>query len=485
MSRRGFLTLSGIAVGGGVAGYVIDRALSSDPAGQGSLSDIEHIVLFMQENRSFDHYFGTLSGVRGFDDPHGVFAQAGYPAAADGRLRPFPLIDPAQPERLGLLTFDPDHSWSAQHGSWGRGAMDAWMRVHVETDSAQYAPLVMGYYTRADLPVHYQLADAFTVCDHYFSSVLGQTGANRLYFMTGTLDPHGHAGGPIIGGAENLPRGSLSWRTFPENLTDAGVSWKIYNYLTPSEKSVVTGMVKYFAAYQDPSSELARRGLQPRWPDDFRRDIAAGTLPSVSWVIPRVGNSEHPSAPPAVGAQEIITVLDALTANPAIWEKTALIITYDENGGFFDHVPPPVPPPGTADEFVGKPTFATDVPIGLGFRVPCLVLSPYTRGGLICSDPFDHTSQLRLVGQRFGVPVPNLSAWRTKTVGDMTSLFGTSVAKNATVPTPPDVAAQARAALKALARSKAAPITTPLTISSTEQPRQETSPHRRRIGTTA
>ena len=121
-------------------------------------------------------------------------------------------------------------------------------------------------------------------------------------------------------------------------------------------------------------------------------------------------------------------MLDTLTSNPAVWEKTALIISYDENGGFFDHVAPPTPPQGTAGEFITVnplPGTAEGVsgPIGLGFRVPGLVISPFARGGLVASEVFDHTSQLRLIGKRFGVDVPNLTAWRTKTVGDMTSAF--------------------------------------------------------------
>jgi phospholipase C len=112
-----------------------------------------------------------------------------------------------------------------------------------------------------------------------------------------------------------------------------------------------------------------------------------------------------------------------------VWEKTALIISYDENGGFFDHVPPPVPPPGTAGEFITAPLAGVAEsesiagPIGLGFRVPCLVLSPFSRGGLVCSDVFDHTSQLRLLETRFGVPVPNLTDWRRATTGDLTAAF--------------------------------------------------------------
>jgi phospholipase C len=279
----------------------------------------------------------------------------------------------------------------------------------------------MGYYTRQDLPVHYGLADAFTVCDHYFSSVLGPTAPNRLYWITATLDPGGTAGGPVFGRSGVLRRAPLRWRTVPENLDAAGVSWKVYNSLSPSTESELTGMLRHFAQYGDTESALNRRGLQPRYPRDFVHDIAAGTLPAVSWIIPPIERSEHPAYPPAVGAEQIVALLAALTANPDIWQRTVLIVSYDENGGFFDHVAPPTPPPSEPGEYLDAGSGLE--PIGLGFRVPCLVISPYTRGGWISSDVLDHTSPLRFVERRFGVPVPNLTAWRRRVVGDMTETF--------------------------------------------------------------
>jgi phospholipase C len=172
---------------------------------------------------------------------------------------------------------------------------------------------------------------------------------------------------------------------------------------------------------------LVANGLLPTYPAGFREDVTHGTLPAVSWVVPPLLYSEHPALPPALGAVGIMQVIDILTSNPAVWEKTALIVSYDENGGFFDHVPPPVPPPGTPGEYVTAPLDGIEDadgvagPIGLGFRVPAMVISPYTRGGLVASELFDHTSQLRLVERRFGVP--NLTAWRRETVGDLTSAF--------------------------------------------------------------
>jgi phospholipase C len=422
-----------------LAGPVIERAHAVDPAGTGSLNDIEHFVLLMQENRSFDHHFGTMSGVRGFSDTSpasSAFRQYGYApgtgVSPTGYLNPFRLHARRGATLVGDAINDPTHSWGPQHQAWHNGAMDQWVNTHIQYNGPANGPATIGYYTRADVPVHRALADAFTICDHYFCSALGPTDPNRLYWMTGTIDPDGEHGGPLLETPFDPKPGAYRWRTYPEQLEEAGVSWKIYQDkgIDVLSKRFLSGMMDWFAQYQnDQTGPLAAKGLAPTYPDDFERDVRNGTLPAVSWLVPSLLTCEHPALPPAFGAVGIMHVLDVLTSNPAVWEKTALIISYDENGGFFDHVPPPVPPPGTPGEFV---TVALDGiaesagiagPIGLGFRVPCLVISPYTRGGLVASDVFDHTSQLRLLERRFGVPVPNLSQWRRDTVGDLTSAF--------------------------------------------------------------
>jgi len=200
-------------------------------------------------------------------------------------------------------------------------------------------------------------------------------------------------------------------------------------------------MLQCFKNFQKSGTDLYKRGISPTYPATLRDDVKNNTLPSVSWVIPNLLQCEHPALPPALGAQGIVQLLDILTSNPAVWEKTALIISYDENGGFFDHVPPPTPPPGTPGEFltVPLPSTASGIagPIGLGFRVPGLVISPYSRGGLVASETFDHTSQLRLIEKRFGVEVPNLTAWRRSVTGDMTSTFNFVAAPDPTAPTLP------------------------------------------------
>jgi phospholipase C len=459
ISRRDFLRTGALAVGAAAltgsvpdsdwqrrANRTIERAFAADPAGVGSLADIDHVVLLMQENRSFDHYFGAMSGVRGFADPSGVFRQRGWSArtgrSRDGSLVPFHLDTRRRDLNDAEITNDPAHDWQIQHAVWNHGAMDRWILAHSVVDGAA-TPMVMGYYTRADIPVHYALADAFTVCDHYFSSVLGPTSPNRLHWMTATNDPDGLAGGPIVGSLRHHPRGSLSWRTFPENLYDAGVSWKIYSPMHPGND--INGVVEYFRQYQDPTSPLHRHGVAPVYPTDFLRDIAEGTLPSISWIVPPKASSEHPAHPPAAGAEGILAVLAALTSRPALWERTALIVSYDENGGFFDHVAPPTPRAGEAGEFLQ--VAGTSAPLGLGFRVPCLILSPYTRGGMVSSQVFDHTSQLQLLANRFGVPIPNLTAWRAGAAGDMASLFRGHRRAVPGVPRIPDVGPAARAAV--------------------------------------
>jgi phospholipase C len=448
LSRRDFLRLTAAAAGGvgaltAMAGPVIDRAYAVDPCGTGSLDDIEHFVLLMMENRSFDHYYGTMSGVRGFRDAQakGTLKQYYDPTQGGEFLYPFRLDTTHGASLDGECINDPTHNWGPQHQVWNGGRMDQWLKVHVANEGAANGPATLGYYEREDVPVHRALAEAFTVCDHYFCSVLGPTDPNRLYWISGTIDPEGKHGGPLLDTPTLIPNYKYSWRTFPENLEEAGVSWKIYNDATPGSSAVLSGMTQSFTQYNPATNPtLFDKGLGNYYQTNFKLDVATGNLPSVSWIIPPLLNCEHPALPPSFGAATLIEVLDTLTANPAIWEKTALIINYDENGGFYDHVPPPTAPRGTPGEYVTVnplPSTAESIsgPIGLGFRVPGLVISPYSRGGLVASETFDHTSQLRLIGKRFGVDVPNLTDWRKKTVGDMTSTFDFATPADKSTPT--------------------------------------------------
>jgi phospholipase C len=237
-------------------------------------------------------------------------------------------------------------------------------------------------------------------------------------------------------GAADLS-GIWSWETMPERLQQAGVSWKIYNQLATNNN-----VLSLFKAYTKESSPLFRNALLPLFPGDFEADVAAGTLPKVSWVLSPTYLDEHPPAPPELGQWVTAHVLSALVSNPEVWARTVLFVTYDENGGFFDHVPPPTPPPGTPGEYLTtKPLPAASAgiagPIGLGFRVPALVVSPFSRGGLLCSETFDHTSLLRFLETRFRVEAPNLSAWRRATVGDLTSTLNLASRRDPSVPALP------------------------------------------------
>lgn len=453
MSRREFLAkaaaLSGAGAAMSLAGPVIEKAYGAGPC-SGSLNDIEHIVLLMQENRSFDHYFGTMSGVRGFGDSSPLFQQRGWnprTQAVDpsGVTLPY-RFDTKRPLLDGECVNDPDHTWKAMQTSWNGGANNAWLAAQAATSPMPgNVPVTMGYYTRQDIPIHYLLADTFTICDNYFSSFLGGTTPNRLFWMTGTIDPDGTHGGPILIEPDIQPVGQLSWRTMPDNLDDAGVSWRVYqNKLLGALNNTVlgyNGLINNFKQAQNPRNNLARYGIAPSYPSNFAADVKNNTLPSVSWVLPGFLFSEHPALPVSIGAIAIMDVLRILLSNPAVWEKTALIVNYDENGGFFDHVIPPTAPPGTPGEYVTVPDIdavngsgGIRGPLGLGFRVPCFVVSPYSRGPLKCSDLFDHTSTLKLISRRFGVPVPNISAWRNATVQDMTSAFNFAARPNASHP---------------------------------------------------
>ena len=446
LTRRQLLQ-AGAAAGAGITAGLPTHLLEALAAqgGCGTLQDIQHVVILVQENRSFDSYFGTLSGVAGYSDPNvllqpdgrPIFQQPGYDVPGyDGHLFPFRLDTV---NSSGECTNDITHSWGPQHESWNGGAMDNWVRAHLADDPTN-GPLTMGYDIREDLPFYYALADAFTVCDHYHCSVIGPTDPNRLYVMTGTLDPDGTGGGPHLTTLlQDRPSKffQYTWKTMPEVLEEAGITWKVYGN---PDGNFGDNVLPYFKAYENPV--LAAKALLPTFPGTFEADCLAGTLPQVSWILAPLVTTEHPPAPVTWGEWATAQVLSALTANSDTWNKTALFVTYDENGGFFDHVPPPVAPAGTPGEYLTVsplPPAASGIagPIGLGFRVPMIVCSPFTRGGLVCSDVFDHTSLLRFIETRFGVTAPNLSDWRRATVGDLTSAFNFAGGRDMTIPSLP------------------------------------------------
>jgi phospholipase C len=443
ISRRALLKLGASAAaaelidslltGCGAAHHI----LSGGSGGCAKVTDIDHVVILIQENRSFDHYFGSYRGVRGFSDQSAAFQQP-YPAnttnAPSGVLLPF-HIDTTKLN--AACTHDITHDWVPQHQSWNNGAMNGFVTSRLPID-ANDAVLAMGYYTRADLAYYYGVADAFTLCDNYFCPVIGPTDPNRLYSMAASIDPDGKNGGPLLQTlVAQRPSffGKLTYTTMPEQLQTRGISWKVYS--SPDQTAIaanfsIDNVLAYFKNFQDTASVLYKNAFGPVFPTDFVADAVAGNLPQVTWVVPSVITSDHPPAPALFGELTLSVILTALMANPLAWAKTVLFVTYDENGGFFDHVPPTTAPPGTPGEYITAPAVPDPTvignppingPIGLGIRVPMMVISPFSRGGFVCSDLFDHTSMLRFLETRFGAEVPNLSAWRRATVGDMTSAF--------------------------------------------------------------
>jgi phospholipase C len=319
--------------------------------------------------------------------------------------------------------------------------MDGWVTAHRAADGDTNGPLTMGYYTRADLPFHYALADAFTVCDAYFCSVLGPSNPNRLYAFTGTIDPGGSFGGPVIDNSET-PR--YRWTTYPERLQAKGITWRVYQQVNNYDDNPLAWFKQYHTA--PAASPLRRHGMayQHDLIAAFREDVQANRLPQVSWIVPPPNVSEHPPYLPAAGADFIYHFLEALASNAKVWGRSVVFLVYDENDGFFDHVPPPTPPHGTPGEYLHLlPDSAQGIsgPIGLGFRVPALVISPWSTGGRVNSHTFDHTSLLRFMERRFGVHEPNISAWRRRTVGDLTSTLRLPDRAARSFPALPDTAA--------------------------------------------
>ena len=393
------------------------RRAMAEPAPAASFSDIKHVVLLMQENRSFDHYFGTMAGVRGFGDPgamklktHRTVFHQPDAQSPNGYLLPFHLDTRTTSAQKIPST---SHGWLTQHKSWNNGKMDNWLPAHRKADGPN-GPFVMGYYTRDDIPFQFALAEAFTVCDAYHCSVMGPTWPNRMYWMTGTIDPAGKNGGPLLYNVKP-PDGAFHWMTYPERLEKAGISWKVYQ----KRNHFYCNMLEHFRTFIDSpqGSPLRVKGLDGGSANDFENDAKNDRLPAVSWIIPTAHESEHPDFMPAAGAAFVASKIDAIASNPKVWAKTVFILNYDENDGLFDHVGPPVPPKGTPGEFVGG------LPIGGGFRVPCIVVSPWTAGGWVSSQRFDHTSTLQFLEKFTGVREPNISDWRRKTFGDMTSVF--------------------------------------------------------------
>jgi phospholipase C len=441
--------------------HLVERAMAI-PANNatGTIKDVEHIVVFMQENRSFDHYFGMLNGVRGFGDPRPAPIAGGRAIwAQPSDEHPDGYVLPYHGDSKSSQSFTVDGSAQGHQANltiFNRGRCDRW-------GATRELHKRMLHYGPSDLPFYYALANAFTICDAYHCSTLTQTYPNRLHLFTGCNgggtvggDPemtnYGEDETPSADMATDLPLrpDAFRWTTYAERLQQAGVSWKVYQ----EYDNYGDNLLSIFPAFRpcDRGSDLYRRGRS--WVSEhktgvdrtrsdgeqlveaFREDLAAGTLPRISWIVTAEDLSEHPEAEPSKGEHVAARLIEALVDHPEMFARTVFIINYDESGGFYDHMPSPVPPvdPGQGFSTVpvdgeikdyGKAEVANPGrhPIGLGVRVPAIIVSPWSRGGFVCSELFDHTSVLQFMERRFGVHEPNISAWRRSVCGDLTSAF--------------------------------------------------------------
>jgi phospholipase C len=486
LDRRNFLRAAAAGATLSMFPPAIRRALAI-PANNatGTINDVQHVVIFMQENRSFDHYFGTLPGVRGFADRFTIPQPGGSTVwqQSDGTRTVLPFY--LDSTKGNALLAGGAHSWTDAHAAWDNGRMTSW--PHAKGDVS------MGYLQEADLPFHFALANAFTICDAYHCSLHGGTNSNRIFLWTGTNGPT-VAGEAVVNndGWDGLGSSTngLPWTTYPERLQAAGVSWKVYQNMPDNFTDNSLAGFKTFRKVNEtlpgspdapytPALEAMSplyKGIGNTMPDggflqSMADDIAAGQLPQVSWVVSPAAYCEHPgNSTPGQGAYYMQLLLNTLTENPDVWSKTVLFIDFDENDCFFDHMPPPDAPTKNADgSFAGKSTVDTQfeyftvpnptgdsaplVPDGLcygpGPRVPMFVVSPWSTGGWVNSQVFDHTSVLRFLEQRFGVMETNISPWRRAVCGDLTSAFNfknPNDAPVAPIPAPTKAQADAQAA---------------------------------------
>jgi phospholipase C len=357
LTRRSFLQRAGLGAAVALGGTPWKAALAaSKPRTLPANTPLEHVIISCQENRSFDHYFGYAPQVQaaGFGPPAG-YAQ---PDGVGGKVVPY--------EFTSLSTPDIGHSWTAVHDEWNNGAMDGFYT----TDGIE----AMGFYTATELPFYYSLLDEFTLCGNYFCSLLGPTWPNRFYFAAGT------SGGITTNGLWGY--GIFDYPIILDLLDAAGVSWMVYNINWDSVPFGNTDNVfTFWKRYAHDNRTHGTRG-------GYFSDLKHGRLPQVSWIIPSFahGWDEHPPADVSVGMDIQEDLITALRESSA-WESSAFLLTYDEHGGYFDHVAPP-----QLDAF------------GLGIRVPTWVISPHAKPGHIERTVYEHTSTLKFLERLFGLP---------------------------------------------------------------------------------
>jgi len=313
----------------------------------------------MMENRSYDHLFGArkmIEGLAGNGLTQGT-------TLLDVNDQPVGLWEPNLDQECDL---DPPHGWDALRASFNGGRCDGFVKTHQMEHENPTAIEPMQYLTRTQVPVSYALADAYTSCDNWFCSVMGPTWPNRFYWHAGTS----------FGEMVNALPTSLSPSIY-HRLVAKNVDWGYYYGNIPVVGVIndfdVTPFIHHFS--------------------DFLDDAARGTLPPVVYIDPGFNaNDDHPPVHPINGQALIAAVYKALATSPQ-WPNCQLLITYDENGGFYDHVPPPLAPDDMAAIGFNQ----------LGFRVPTMVIGPYAKQSYVSSVQFDHTSALKHIQNTFGL----------------------------------------------------------------------------------
>ena len=396
----------------------------------GTIKDVEHIIFFMQENRPFDHYFGTLSGVRGFDDrAHppilSTFNNIFFQPVDKNNLTKYQLPWHADTNRTSATCMDaPEMGFEVDTAMWNKGKMDSW---NTERDQG----MGMAYFKREDLPYYFALAEEFTIGDQYFQSTFTETDPNRLFFFTGSNGKSANWTSEILD--NTIPDEGLPWITTAEILEKNNITWKVFQ----EEDNFGDNGFQWFSSFMnskegEPLYEKGMKNVQ-NLAKDFGRFIDEGKLPQVSFIVAPRNLSEHANAHPAAGEDLTARIIKELSLRPEVYKKSVFILNYDEGGQFFDHhwtpTPPATPEEGKStvdvnDEIVvNKFSTKGSLPMGMGFRVPLIIVSPWTRGGYVVSEVFDHTSCLRFLEKRFDIEIPTISKWRRSVAGDLTSAF--------------------------------------------------------------
>ncbi len=509
--RRSFLRSAAAGAAIGLLPATVAKAMAIPARHRtGTIMDVEHVVIFMQENRAFDHYFGALNGVRGLGDPRPQRLPGGASVwRQPSKEHPDGFVMPFHGDASATDAYTVDGSEQGHQGATtivNGGRYDQWGHsgeLHKR----------MVYYKASDLPFYHALASAFTICDAYHCSTLTQTYPNRLHLWTGCngggkvggdpeMSNYGEDDTPSADMAEDkvMAYGPHDWTTYAERLQAAGISWKVYQEYDNFGDNILSVFKPFRPCAKD--SPLYERGRS--WVSEhkagadrtrsdgeqlveaFRADVAADRLPQVSWIVTAADLSEHPQAEPSKGEHVCAELIKALVDHPEVFAKTVFIVNYDEAGGFYDHMQPPMPPitpeqgwssvsvAGEIKNYGDDPKVANKGahPLGLGIRVPALIVSPWSRGGFVCSEVFDHTSTLRFLEKRFGVREDNISDWRRTVCGDLTSAFDFAAPNQdwtaLTLPATADY-------MQRVARSKAAPT---LRIPETQGPSGQGGPQR-------